>query len=88
MSGGHTHLYTKDSIYYFAKKYKFSIIGEWWFGLDIADLFRSLVTSASRLDKGAYDKNIKKYFYSILNDMQKKIDEKKLSSEVHIIFSK
>ncbi len=88
LSGGHTHLYTKDSIYYFAKKYKFSIIGEWWFGLDIADLFRSLVTSSSQLDTDTYDKNIKKYFYSILNDMQNKIDEKKLSSEVHIIFSK
>ena len=88
LSGGHTHLYTKDSIYHFAKKHKFSIIGEWWFGLDIADLYRSIIISSSQLEKDIYTKTLKKYFYSILNDLQKKIDEKKLSSEVHLVLSK
>jgi hypothetical protein len=88
LSGGHTHLYTKDSIYYLAKKYKFSIIGEWWFGLDIADLFRSIIISSSKVDRDVYNTTLRKYFYSILNDLQKKIDEKKLSSEVHLILSK
>ena len=88
LSGGHTHLYTKDSIYYLAKKYKFSIIGEWWFGLDIADLFRSIIISSSQVDRDVYNTTLRKYFYSILNDLQKKIDEKKLSSEVHLILSK
>lgn len=88
LSGGHTHLYTKDSIYYFAKKFKFSIVGEWWFGLDIADLYRSLIVSSSQVNKDAYRRSLNKYFYSILNDLQKKVDEKKLSSEVHLILSK
>jgi hypothetical protein len=88
LSGGHTHLYTKDSIYYFAKKYRFSIISEWWFGLDIADLYRSIIVSSSQVDRKLYKIFLNKYFYSILNDLQKKIDEKKLSSEVHLILSK
>ncbi len=88
LSGGHTHLYTKDSIYYFAKKYRLSIVGEWWFGLDIADLYRSVIVSSSQVDKDSYKNSLNKYFYSILNDLQKKIDEKKLSSEVHLILSK
>ena len=88
LSGGHTHLYTKDSIYYLAKKYKFSIIGEWWFGLDIADLFRSIIISSSQVDRDVYNTTLRKYFYSILDDLQKKIDEKKLCSEVHLILSK
>lgn len=88
LSGGHTHLYTKKSIYYFTKKYQFSIVGEWWFGLDIADLYRSLIVSSSQVDQGLYKSYLNKYFYSMLNDLQKKIDEKKLSSEVHLILSK
>lgn len=88
LSGGHTHLYTKESIYYFAKKHKFSIIGEWWFGLDIADLYRSVIVSSKQINKPAYDKIIKKYFYTILNDLQNNIDQKKMSSEVHLVLSK
>jgi len=85
LSGGHTHLYTKESIYYFIKKYRFSIIGEWWFGQDIADLYRSIIVNSFQLDKKIYKTTLDKYLYSILNDLQKEIDKKKLSSEVHLI---
>ena len=39
LSGGHTHLYTQESIRYFCKEFGFSIVGEWQFGTDIMDLF-------------------------------------------------
>lgn len=88
LSGGHTHLYTKESIYFFAKKYKLKIIGEWWFGLDIPDLYRSIVVSSNILDKKIYNSLISKKFYNVINSMQNSLDRKKISSEVHIIFKK
>ena len=53
LGGPHTHLYTKESLYYLAKKYKLKIIGEWWFGTDFPDLYRSLINSSNS--------NLKKY---------------------------
>ncbi|MEY9979956.1 hypothetical protein [Lysinibacillus sp. RC79] len=32
LSGGHTHLYTKESIEYFCNEFNFSKIGKWQFG--------------------------------------------------------
>ena len=43
LSEGHTHLYTEKSLRYIAKKFNLKIIGEWWFGSDFPDLFRSIV---------------------------------------------
>ena len=88
LSGGHTHLYTKKSIYYFAKKYKFKVIGEWWFGTDIADLYRSILVSSKNLNKDIYKKVIDHNFYDVLNEMQECIDKKKICSEVHMVLSK
>ena len=39
LGGGHTHLYTENSLRYMAKKFRLNIIGEWWFGADIPDLY-------------------------------------------------
>ena len=41
LGGTHTHLFTNESINYIKKKYKLKILGEWWFGTDFADLYRS-----------------------------------------------
>lgn len=40
LSGGHTHLYSKESINYFCKEFGFNIVGEWYFGTDVLDQFR------------------------------------------------
>ena len=42
LGGPHTHLYTKESLEYIAKKNNFKIIGEWWFGTDFLDFYRFL----------------------------------------------
>ena len=73
---------------YFAKKYKFKVIGEWWFGTDIADLYRSILVSSKNLNKDIYKKVIDHNFYDVLNEMQECIDKKKICSEVHMVLSK
>ena len=88
LSGGHTHLYTKKSIYYFAKKYNFRILCEWWFGVDVADLYRSLLASSSFLNKNIYHNQLNKYLFTVLNKLQNDLDKQKICSEVHVVLSK
>ena len=88
LSGGHTHLFTKKSIYKMAKKYKFKIIGEWWFGTDIADLYRSLINTSEYTNEKIYLKEINKFLFKQIDELQNILDRGKLCSEVHLIFKK
>lgn len=88
LSGGHTHLYTEKSINYLKKKYKLKSIGEWWFGVDMADLFRSMINSANILDKKLYLEELDDKFFKHINIFQNILDKNKICSEVHIILSK
>lgn len=87
LSGGHTHLYTKDSLYFLAKKHNLKIIGEWWFGADIADLYRSIKVLSNNKSK-TYDFLLNKYLYSSLDELQNVLDKKMLCSQVHMVFKK
>jgi len=86
LRGPHTHLYTEVSLDYLTKKYNLEIVGEWWFGLDFMDLYRSLKTKM----EGS------KQFYSLLDtilgenidDLQNVLDKKKVCSEVHLVLKK
>ena len=86
LGGGHTHLYSNKSINYMAKKYKLSIIGEWWFGTDMMDLYRHLLVLCDQSKKMKL--LIKKIFENQIDDLQKIMDTNKLCSEVHLIFKK
>jgi len=88
LSGDHTHLYTKKSLEYLAKKNKLKIIGEWWFGADIPDLFRSLLISSNYLNKQVYVKELNKNLYSVIDELQNVLDRNKICSEVHMILKK
>ena len=48
LGGAHTHLYTKNSISFFLKKFKFNILAEWWFGNDAQDWLRTLSLKAEK----------------------------------------
>ena len=67
MVSQHTHVFTDQSIRYMAKKYKFKIISEWWFGTDIVDLFRNLSIEI-------YKKKIAHDEYFLFNTFQKIIN--------------
>ena len=76
LSDGHTHLYTENSLNYLAKKFDLDIIGEWWFGTDIADLYRSLSLSKSVLDNNIYQIQLKKQLFTHLDALQAVLDKR------------
>ncbi len=86
-SGGHTHFYTEESLNYIAKEFNLKIVGEWWFGQDFADLYRSLLINHKNLNP-TYTKMLNKYLFNEIADLQNVLDKKKICSEVHMIFSK
>ena len=88
LSGGHTHLYTKKSINYLIKKNNLKIVGEWWFGTDIADLYRSILISGNYNNKEIYLNKLNKNLYDVIDELQNVLDKNKICSEVHMILKK
>jgi 2-polyprenyl-3-methyl-5-hydroxy-6-metoxy-1,4-benzoquinol methylase len=88
LGGAHTHLYTEQSLNYIFKKFKLKILGEWWFGTDIADLMRSFIVQNKFYDKVSFNNLLNKFFNKHLDQMQNILDSKKNSQEVHIILKK
>ncbi len=88
LSGGHTHLYTKKSLLFFARKYNLKIIGEWWFGQDFLDLYRSILLSGKTDDIKKYKYLLDKNLFSAIDKLQNILDKNMICSEAHIIFKK
>lgn len=88
LGGSHTHLYTKKSLDFLIKKFNLSILGEWWFGTDIADLHRILTNGFSNKNSTYFYKFFNLYFTKYLNDFQKILDNNKICSEVHLVIKK
>ena len=88
LSGAHTHLYTKESIYYLAKKHNLKIIGEWWFGTDFPDLYRSLINTSNTYDINKYKQHLDNKLFKVINELQHILDKNKICSEVHMVFEK
>jgi len=86
LGGVHTHLYTNQSLNYIFNKFKLRIVGEWWFGTDLMDFKRSIISSDQKNKK--FSKIVNNYFKDITDEMQNSIDKKKISSEAHIILKK
>lgn len=85
---GHTHLYTPDSIEHFCGEFGFESLSEWWFGLDMIDLYRSITVM---LAKHGADPNkvLRDYwddrFLPLADGLQNRVDTAKLCSEVHML---
>ena len=86
LGGGHTHLYTNESIEYFCNEYGFSRIGEWWFGSDLMDLLRH---GSVKLSQNKCSEKFITEYESILlprlDDLQMIFDKSRLSSEANIV---
>ncbi|MBK3494840.1 methyltransferase domain-containing protein [Viridibacillus sp. YIM B01967] len=84
--GGHTHLYTKESINYFCKEFDFTSLAEWQFGVDAMDLYRfSLIQMKSKnVSKKMIDLFSEK-FVDVIDDIQLTFDKSEFSSEIHLI---
>jgi 2-polyprenyl-3-methyl-5-hydroxy-6-metoxy-1,4-benzoquinol methylase len=87
LGGAHTHLYTEQSLRHLSKKNNLKILGEWWFGADIPDLFRMIMNSSTSYEKD-YQNIIKKKFLDMCDDLQKTVDKNKFCSQVHMVFKK
>jgi len=85
LSGSHTHLFTKESLYFITKKFNLKIMGEWWFGTDMPDLYRSLLQSRNQINKKIYGQNLDKHLFKIVDELQNIIDKRKMSSQVHMV---
>ena len=89
LSGGHTHLYTRESIEYFCNEFEFSIVGEWQFGTDIMDLFRFSHLEMERLGINQQAKSyFSKEFVPVMDQLQSVLDKSNFSSEIHLLLTK
>lgn len=89
LHGGHTHLYTEDSLSYMCEEFGFKSIAEWWFGTDVIDLYRNIFVTLEQTKSSTklMDK-LQQDFIPIIDAMQLEIDKKQLSSEVHMLLKK
>ena len=87
LGGTHTNLYSKNSLNFISKKYNLKIIGEWWFGSDLMDLYRSFYLSFNETS-GVFEKKFREYFFKHINKLQSILDHSCSSSEVHLILKK
>lgn len=89
LGGAHTHLYSERSIRHFSDEFGFEPVAEWWFGLDLTDLFRSLyVTLAQNPETAMLSERIAAGFGRHVDILQPALDAAKDSSEVHLLFRK
>jgi len=87
---GHTHLYTENSIQYFCDEFGFQRQSEWWFGLDICDLFRSVLVSLEKSNAKStpLQSYWGKHFMPLIDDLQSIFDKAHACSEVHMLLGK
>jgi SAM-dependent methyltransferase len=88
LGAAHTNLYTKKSLYYLAKKFNLDIAGEWWFGADFPDLYRSLINTCNANNPKKYKILLDENLFSVINELQNVLDKNKMCSEVHMVFKK
>lgn len=89
LSGGHTHLYTKESLAWLRGHYDLEEVGSWWFGTDITDLYRSM--SVTLIKNGLSPKAISIFqenFKPLIDQMQAASDNAMWCSEVHMVLKK
>jgi len=86
LSGGHTHLFTEDSISKMHKIIGVSSIGEWRFGTDFMDLYRHLMVKLK--SKNVSEKTFD-FLYDILgskiDELQYILDSNHSCSEIHVV---
>ncbi len=89
LGGAHTHLYSERSIRHFSAEFGFEAVAEWWFGLDMTDLFRSLyVTLAGEPRTAALAEFAAATLGRNVDALQLPLDSAGCASEVHMLLRK
>lgn len=85
LAGGHTHLYTEDSINYICKEFGLKRVSEWWFGLEASDLYRSISVTLRDSEQTVLEEQWNNFFLPMIDEMQAIFDKRKICSEVHML---
>lgn len=89
LSGGHNHLYTEESLAFMFKEFGFEVVGEWWFGSDMMDVYRHVEVMMQKTNSSEKMRKMwQNSFGKIMDEMQVMLDKKHLSSEVHMVLKK
>jgi len=90
LAAGHTHLYTENSIQHFCDEFGFERRSEWWFGLDMTDLSRSVLVSLQKQTSAT--SSLQRYWTKritpLVDNLQTVLDEARQCSEVHMLIRK
>lgn len=86
--GGHTHLFTQESMQHFCKEFGFEIIGTWYFGEDMIDLFRFYYVRLEKLGLLKLRDFFVEKFSPLIDEMQKIIDRTEFCDQVHFLLKK
>ena len=86
--GTHTHLFSNESVACMAEQMGFEIAYEWRFGSDINDLYRFLTVSLSKNGCTDLAGIFADQFVPLMDGLQKAMDEKEFSSELHFILKR
>ena len=86
--GTHTHLFSNESVACMAEQMGFEIAYEWRFGSDINDLYRFLTVSLAKNGCEDLAGVFANRFVPLMDELQKAMDEKEFSSELHFILKR
>lgn len=87
LAGGHTHLFTHDSLSHLENEFSLERLGAWWFGTDVLDYFRSVAVSLRAA--GATDEAMSAWtamFSPLVDGMQLAMDRVRAGSQVHLVY--
>lgn len=87
-SGAHTHLFSDESIKYLCDLYSWSIVGQWKFGTDMADLLRMIMVKLGKKREEELSLLFEESFIKIMDELQVVIDRNGLPSEIHVVAEK
>jgi hypothetical protein len=87
LGGGHTHLFTRDSLEWLYTAYDFSPQAEWNFGTDIMDLYRSITVMLEKqnLPNRNLTRVVSNIFQENTDGIQYILDRSGFCSETHIL---
>lgn len=87
---GHTHLYTERSIRHLCDEFGFAPVAEWWFGLDIGDLYRTLLVSLGKSDtpNTPLREYLTNQFLPLVDRLHHILDSAHQCSEVHMLLGR
>lgn len=88
LGNGHTHMFTLSSLNYVYEKYRWNVVGQWNFGTDMGDLFRTLYVKLKKDGNEDLSEILKEVFLPVLDEMQLVIDKKGMFSQVHVLNEK